>query len=153
MVDYKLFQTAWLNYNVAMKSVYVLLILLNISIALCMSRKVGNSKNVIFKAVKPEFLKGEEVCFYLENKTNEEILMPSSSPWVILRGEEVIHSPIALQVITVLKPSEKKEWCWNQRDTEGKEVASGDYTVRITFFDGKGKQHSLSTLIKIKEMH
>ncbi|GAB6073165.1 hypothetical protein JCM14244_15420 [Venenivibrio stagnispumantis] len=148
-----------------MKNIFIFFVLLNISIAFGMSKKVENPKiekeqpkqsipekniNVIFKAIKPEFLKGENVCFYLENKTNKELLMPSSAPWAILENEKVIYSPIALQVITIVKPNEKKQWCWNQKDVEGKDIASGDYIIRITFFDKEGEKYILSTPIKIK---
>jgi uncharacterized cupredoxin-like copper-binding protein len=121
------------------------------------------AENVEFKPEKQTFKKGEKVCFYLKNKSNKTVFLPSSAPWVVLGdvkeyklGEErefkerVIYSPVANQVIVKVKPNEEKKWCWDQKTfEEAKEILSGEYTVRISVFeDGKLNFHSFKVKIE-----
>ena len=110
-------------------------------------------ESVKFYSEKPSYKKGENVCFVLENNSNNEILLPSTAPYAIFEKEKpevAIFSPVSAQVITVIKPKEKKQWCWNQKDIEGKEVPSGDYFVRLTIFDKSGKKYFLKSEFSIK---
>ncbi|MEZ0323190.1 MAG: hypothetical protein ABWJ98_02630 [Hydrogenothermaceae bacterium] len=96
---------------------------------------------VKFYALKSEYHKGEEVCFILENISSKQIYLPSAGSWAVFLKEKpeiAVYSPLSAQVITTVKPSEKKKWCWNQKDIEGKDVPSGEYYIRITLFDDKG---------------
>jgi hypothetical protein len=110
-------------------------------------------ENVKFYTERSTYKKGENVCFILENNSNNEILLPSTAPYAIFEKEKpevAIFSPVAAQIIVVLKPKEKKQWCWNQKDIEGKEVSSGNYIVRITIFDKSGKKYFLKSEFSIK---
>lgn len=115
--------------------------------------EVSKIENVNFYTEKKEYKKGEDVCFILENKSNDELLLPSSAPYAIFNKEKpevAIFSPISGQVITTLKTNEKKQWCWNQKDIEGQEVPSGDYFVRLTVFDKTGKKYFMKAYFSIK---
>jgi hypothetical protein len=144
-------------------------LLLTISLSFAMSQKqdkevikvVKNNntqelekiEGVNFYTEKPTYNKGENICFILENKSSNEILLPSSAPYAIFdksKPEVAIFSPISTQVIITLKPNEKKQFCWNQKDTEGLEVPSGNYFARITFFDKNGKKYFLKSEFSIK---
>lgn len=110
-------------------------------------------ENVYFKTTSEVFLKNQPVCFYLKNLSDKELVMPSSASYAIFQKEKpetAIYTPIGLQVITFIKPKEKKEWCWNQKNFEGKEVSSGDYFVRLTVFDKEGKIYFLTANFTIK---
>lgn len=100
-----------------------------------------------------EYKKGQKVCFIFENLSGGDIILSSSAPWAIFsedKPESPIFSPMSLQVITNVKNTEKKEWCWNGQDMEGKEVSSGNYFVRITFFDSKGNKFFKRASFRIK---
>lgn len=116
-------------------------------------QEVQKIEGVNFFTEKSSYKKGENVCFILENKSNDEIFLPSSAPYAIFdknKPEVAIFSPIATQVITTVKPNERKQFCWNQKDIEGTEVPSGDYFARITIFDKSGKKYFLKADFSIK---
>jgi len=105
-----------------------------------------------FKPVKESFNKSEEVCFYLVNNTDSVIYLPSSAPWVVFEDkkfDKIVYSPVALQSIIRLEPSQKKEWCWKQKDFNNEQVPSGEYTIRLTIFKD-GKRMFLTSIVKIK---
>ncbi|MGC8868852.1 MAG: hypothetical protein ACP5P7_04235 [Sulfurihydrogenibium sp.] len=110
-------------------------------------------EGIKFYTQKNSYLKGEEVCFIFENSSKTDILLPSAAPFAIFektKPEVAIYSPVSAQVITNVKPNEKKQWCWNQKDQEGKEVSSGDYFARITFFDKSGNKYFLKSEFSLK---
>lgn len=113
----------------------------------------GKEPAVKFYTQSAEYKKGQKVCFVFENTSGKEVYLPSSAPWAVFseeKPETAIYSPVSAQVITVLKNGEKKEWCWNQQDIEGKEVPPGSYFVRITFFDDRGKNYTKKASFRIK---
>ena len=91
-----------------------------------------SSPCIIFKALKDEYKIGERVTFRLINNCDEDLILPNSAPWIIKdsRGE-TIFSPISLQVITRIKPRSFKEWSWNQKDNQGRNVGPGTYHIEI----------------------
>ena len=104
-----------------------------------------------FKPVKKNFNKSEDICFYLKNNSGEKIYLPSSAPWAVFEDkdfEKVIFSPIATQSIVEIKPSQKKRWCWKQKDFNNEQVPSGEYTIRLTVFKD-GKRLFLNSTVKI----
>ncbi len=110
-------------------------------------------ENVYFKTTSEVFLKNQPVCFYIENLSDKELVMPSAASYAIFQKDKpqtAIYTPVSMQVITFIKPKEKKQWCWNQKDFEGREVPSGDYIVRLTIFDKEGKKYFLTSSFKIK---
>ncbi|MEJ5172250.1 MAG: hypothetical protein WHT47_00895 [Hydrogenothermaceae bacterium] len=111
-----------------------------------------NEPEVKFYTLKSDYHKGEEVCFVFENTSSKQIYLPSAAPWAVFskdKPEMAVYSSLSVQVITVVKPSEKKKWCWNQKDIEGKEVSSGEYYVRITFFDDRGNSFFKKVIFRI----
>ena len=90
------------------------------------------SSCAVFKALKDYYKINEPVTFRLINNCNEDLILPSSAPWIIKdsRGE-TIFSPISLQVITRIKPGSFKEWSWNQKDNQGRNVGPGTYYIEI----------------------
>ncbi|WP_051654150.1 hypothetical protein [Persephonella sp. KM09-Lau-8] len=105
-----------------------------------------------FKPEKKVFKKSEKVCFYLKNNSDQKIYLPSSAPWAVFQDkkyEKVVYSPIAMQSIIEIKPSEEKKWCWEQKDFKNEQVPSGEYTIRLTAFQN-GKKIFLSSSVQIK---
>jgi len=90
------------------------------------------SSCAVFKALKDYYKINEPVTFRLINNCNEDLILPNSAPWIIKdsRGE-TIFSPISLQVITRIKPGSFKEWSWNQKDNQGRNVGPGTYYIEI----------------------
>jgi uncharacterized cupredoxin-like copper-binding protein len=105
--------------------------------------------SVVFKPDKEIYKKGEKVCFYIENKSNKEIILPSSAPWVVFDKDNILFAPVATQRIIRIKPNEKKKWCWKQESFDSKEILSGEYTIRLTVFED-GKRKFLSFKVKIE---
>jgi len=88
------------------------------------------SSCVIFEALKAVFKRSEPVAFRLINDCDEDVVLPNSAPWIVKNcNGETIFSPISLQVITKIEPGGSKEWLWNQRDTDGKNVEPGIYYI------------------------
>ncbi len=109
-------------------------------------------EDIEFKPVKETFNKSEKVCFYIVNKTGDVLYLPSSAPWVVFEDkkfDKIVYSPVALQSIIRLEPSQKKEWCWKQKDFNDEQVPSGEYTIRLTVFKD-GERLFLTSLVKIK---
>lgn len=109
---------------------------------------------VRFYTAYQEYKKGQNICFVFENLSGENIYLPSSAPWAVFseeKPETAIYSPVSAQVITTIKSGEKREWCWNQYDIEGKQVSSGNYFIRISFFDDKGKNYTKKFSFRIKQ--
>jgi len=76
------------------------------------------------------YKQGEPVKITLENKCPYSIQLKNSAPWRIsTKSGKIVFTPIALQVITEIKPNESKTWIWDQRDNSGKQVEPGVYQV------------------------
>jgi len=85
---------------------------------------------IILALDKKIYKQGEPVKITLENKCPYSIQLKNSAPWRIsTKSGEIVFTPIALQVITEIKPNESKTWIWNQRDNSGKQVEPGAYQV------------------------
>jgi len=93
---------------------------------------------------------GEKVTIILENNSDRTIYLRNSAPWRVERRVDnkwiVVFAPIALQVITPLKPKSSKKWLWSQVDNEGKQVPKGYYRV-VLMADNK----VLETHFEIRE--
>ncbi|SNZ11356.1 hypothetical protein SAMN06265182_2043 [Persephonella hydrogeniphila] len=127
------------------KVLFVLLILFSFSLA-------ATQGSLEFRPIKKNFNKSEDICFYLKNNSGEKIYLPSSAPWAVFEDkdfEKIIFSPIATQSIVEIKPSQKKKWCWKQKDFNNEQVPSGEYTIRLTVFKS-GKRLFLSSTVNIK---
>jgi hypothetical protein len=86
----------------------------------------------VFGAVKDVFERSESVVFRLVNNCGFNVVLPNSAPWLVVdAGGNVVFSPVALQVITTVKPGEVREWTWDQRSSEGEVVPAGTYAVRL----------------------
>ncbi|HIQ25371.1 MAG TPA: hypothetical protein EYH43_05260 [Persephonella sp.] len=118
--------------------ILAVLIFINISFA-----------SIVFKPDKEVYKKGENVCFYIENNTNKEIILPSSAPWVVFEDDKLLFAPVATQQIVKIKPRQKKKWCWNQKDFDKNEIISGEYTIRLTVFEN-GKRRFLTFKVKVQ---
>lgn len=79
---------------------------------------------------KTKYMQGEEVEIVLENKSNNNIILPNSAPWKIVNEKgENIYTPLSLQVIVTLNPNEKLTWKWKQKDMTGKQVQREKYYI------------------------
>ena len=90
-------------------------------------QQIGCTTLILEKRI---YEQGEPIKIILKNECPHPILLKNSAPWKIVKesGGEV-YTPIALQVITEIKPNESKTWVWNQRDNSGKQVEPGAYQV------------------------
>ena len=89
---------------------------------------------------KHKYKIGENITFWLKNNWDRTIEVPAS-PYAILKDVgpttdhhghtfkwETIYEPSTIQVVH-LKPGEKKEWIWNQKEANNTQVDEGDYEV------------------------
>ena len=90
------------------------------------------SSCVIFKALKDYFKVNEPIAFRLINNCDEDLILPNPAPWIVRdsRGE-IVFSPVSPQVTTRIKPGSFKEWSWNQKDDQGRNVKPGTYHIEI----------------------
>jgi hypothetical protein len=87
---------------------------------------------IVFRSNKNVYERSELVVLQLVNNCVFNIVLPNSAPWLIIDSSgEIVFSPIAIQVITILKPGEVKEWAWGQKDSRGEPVPPGVYTVKL----------------------
>lgn len=135
----------------------IFLSLIIISQSIAFSNKISEQSKqdpeVKFYTTATEYKKGQKVCFTFENVSGKDLLLPSSAPWAVFgeeKPEDPIFSPMSAQLITTVKNGEKKEWCWNGQDIEGREVPTGNYFLRITFFDNKGNRFFKRASFRIK---
>jgi len=107
--------------------------------------------DIVFKPEKREYKKGEKICFYVKNNTGNTLFLPSSAPWAVFEDdnfEKLIFSPIGNQVIVKIKPNQEKKWCWKQKNFKNINISTGEYTIRITYFE-KGKRKFASFKVKV----
>jgi hypothetical protein len=95
--------------------------------------KTGESVScIMFRSNKDVYGRSEPVVLQLANNCGFNIVLPNSAPWLIIDSSgEIVFSPIAIQVITILKTGEVKEWAWEQKDSKGEPVPPGVYTVKL----------------------
>lgn len=78
------------------------------------------------------------VRFSFKNTSDTEILLNNSAPWKIQSREgETVFEPIALQAIVQLAPGEHKEWTWNQKDNDDRQVSEDGYMVVLKCSEGE----------------
>ncbi len=105
------------------------------------SRAEAQQSKVRLSTDKPVYTKGgaDPVKIFLKNEGLQPVQLSNPSPWSIRLGNSLVHSHITPQIIAVLQPGETKIWSWNKKNTGGKIVPPGTYTVRVgTIFDGNG---------------
>lgn len=97
--------------------------------------KTGRGINIsciFFKIDKDVYKKSEIITLTLENNCDYSLILPNSAPWLITDADnKIVYSPIALQVITDVRPGDRLKWTWDQRDTEGKQVPPGKYYAKV----------------------
>jgi len=87
---------------------------------------------ILFRTSKDVYEGSEPIVIRLANNCGFDIVLSNSAPWFVIDSNgRVVFSPIALQVITTLKPGEAREWVWDQRDNEGKQVPAGTYIIML----------------------
>lgn len=87
---------------------------------------------ILLRPSKDVYGRSEPVAIRLVNNCGFDIILPNSAPWLIIDSSgRVVFSPIASQVIVTLRPGESKEWVWDQRDNEGRQVPPGTYTIML----------------------
>ena len=81
---------------------------------------------------------GMIVRFRLKSISDTEIILNNSAPWKIESREgETVFEPVALQAILPLAPGEAKEWTWNQKDKDDRQVSEGGFTVVLKCSEGE----------------
>jgi hypothetical protein len=81
---------------------------------------------------------GMTVRFSFKNTGDKEIILNNSAPWKIQSREgEIVFEPIALQAIAQLASGEDKEWTWNQKDKNDRQVSEGGYMVVLKCSEGE----------------
>ncbi|MEM2189024.1 MAG: hypothetical protein QXI11_07905 [Thermoproteota archaeon] len=91
-----------------------------------------NTSCAIFKTDKDVYKKSEIITLTLKNNCNYSLMLSNSAPWLITDADnKIVYSPIALQVITNVRPGDELKWTWDQRDAEGGRVPPGKYYAKI----------------------
>jgi len=81
---------------------------------------------------------GMTVRFSFKNTGDTKIILNNSAPWKIQSREgEIVFEPVALQAIVQLAPDEDKEWTWNQKDKNDRQVSEGGYMVVLKCSEGE----------------
>ena len=81
---------------------------------------------------------GMTVRFSFKNNGDREIVLNNSAPWKIQSREgEITFEPIALQAVVQLVLGEDKEWTWNQKDKDDRQVNEGGYIVVLKCSEGE----------------
>ncbi len=81
---------------------------------------------------------GMIVRFSFKNTGEREIILNNSAPWKIQSREgEIIFEPITLQAVVQLAPGEDKEWTWNQKDKDERQVSEGGYIIVLKCSEGE----------------
>ena len=87
---------------------------------------------VVFRSNKDVYKRSEPIILQLANNCDFDIVLSNSAPWFIINSSGgIVFSPIALQVVTIIKPGDVKGWVWDQKDNEGIFVPPGTYTVKL----------------------
>lgn len=111
-----------------MRYVIVFLIIALISVTSVLT--AGVISRVKLYTDKEVYYLGEQVRIVFENKSKKTVYLPNPAPWTILDKEgKPVYAPTAIQVITPVKPGERKEWVWNQTAFENVTVTVGSYQV------------------------
>ncbi|MEM2262507.1 MAG: hypothetical protein QXK24_08665 [Ignisphaera sp.] len=85
---------------------------------------------ITFKTNKDVYKISEKVILVLENNCDFTLLLPNSAPWKVFDSNlNEVFAPIALQVITEVKPGSSRTWLWNQKSYNGAEVLPGIYYI------------------------
>lgn len=81
---------------------------------------------------------GMTVRFNFKNTGNTEIILNNAAPWKIQSREgDIVFTPIALQTIVQLAPGEDREWTWNQKDKNNRQVTEGGYMIILKCSEGE----------------
>lgn len=73
---------------------------------------------------------GMTVRFSVRNTGNTEIILNNSAPWNIRSAEgDIVLEPIALPSMVSLAPGEHKQWTWDQKDKDDRQISEGGYMV------------------------
>jgi len=87
---------------------------------------------LIFKTSRNVYKMSEDVVLVLRNNCDYVLILPNSAPWLITSiDDKIIYSPIALQVVTDVRPGGEIEWVWSQRDGRGEQVSAGTYYAKL----------------------
>ena len=101
----------------------------------------NSSAPILFKTTKAKYAVGEEVKFYLLNKS-ANATMANYAPWAIRDAVGPVYIP-AVPEIAGIFPVKSHLWTWDQVDQGGDEVDAGKYNVRLTIkVDGKSKSYT-----------
>jgi hypothetical protein len=81
---------------------------------------------------------GMIVRFRFKNTGDTKIILNNSTPWKIQNREgEIVFEHSALQSIVQLVPGEDKEWTWNQKGKNDRQVSEGGYIVVFKCSEGE----------------
>jgi hypothetical protein len=95
--------------------------------------------------VKPDTVEvGRTVLVILDNRGPSTIYIPAHQPpWIVHnRKNETVYSHPALSVPTPVRPGQKYQWPWDQRDRNHAQVPAGSYRVK-TLYDVGGYRYQL----------
>lgn len=80
---------------------------------------------------------GMTVRFSFKNTGDKAIILNNSAPWKMQSREgEIAFEPIALQTVVHVAPGAQKEWTWNQKDNDDRQVREGGYMVVLKCSEG-----------------
>lgn len=90
---------------------------------------IGPSLSIITE--KTNFHLGEPISIKIVNSGTIPLTFSDASYGLKIKQLDgiVLYSPIAAQVISVLKPEEEKMFVWNQTKSDGSKIIEGRYTI------------------------
>ena len=90
---------------------------------------IGPSLSIITE--KTNFHLGEPISIKIVNSGTVPLTFSDASYGLKIKQLDgiVLYSPIAAQVISVLKPEEEKMFVWNQTKSDGSKIIEGRYTI------------------------
>jgi len=89
-----------------------------------------NVSCIVFKTNKDVYGISEEVVIVLENNCDYTLVLPNSAPWKLFDSNlKEVFKPIALQVISEIRPGSNRVWLWDQKDYNGARVLPRIYYI------------------------
>ena len=90
---------------------------------------IGPSLSIITE--KTNFHLGEPILIKIVNSGTVPLTFSDASYGLKIKQLDgiVLYSPITAQVISILKPEEKKMFVWNQTKSDGSKIIEGRYTI------------------------
>lgn len=102
---------------------------------------------------KSEYKIGETVIITIFNPNTVAISFPNPNPYKVISIEknEVVYTPITIQVVYKLDGRKSLVLSWNQTDNDGNQVQPGKYKIIVIWMNGT-VESDIFTIIDVNEV-